>query len=139
MLEHRLEELLLILSRKNNALLSYTYNCDKWSQRVRAVIAADLTKAWEISEVSARLITTESTLRRNLKLEGTGFRELLFETRLSSALMQLLQTTLPVYRVAYDCGYQSVSRFSSNFRRRFGVAPTEFRSSSQQTEHVLTV
>ena len=139
LLEHRLAELLLILLRKNDALLRYTYNRDKWSQRVRTVIAADLTKAWKIIEVSAQLITTESTLRRNLKIEGTGFRELLFETRLSSALMRLLQTTLPVYQIAYDCGYQSVSRFSSNFRRRFGVAPTEFRSFKLETEQILTV
>ena len=139
LLNHRLMEILLILVSNNTALLSYDLHRNSWSQRVRAVVAADLAQVWEISEVCSRLATTESTLRRNLKREDTSFRELLYELRLSSALMQLLQTTLPVYRVAYDCGYQSVSRFSSNFRKRFGVPPTKFRTSLSESERTLAV
>ena len=139
LLNHRLMEILLILVSNNTALLSYDLHRNSWSQRVRAVVAADLAQVWEISEVCSRLATTESTLRRNLKREDTSFRELLYELRLSSALMQLLQTTLPVYRVAYDCGYQSVSRFSSNFRKRFGVPPTQFRTSLSESERTLAV
>lgn len=139
LLNHRLMEILLILVSNNTALLSYDLHRNSWSQRVRAVVAADLAQVWEISEVCSRLATTESTLRRNLKREDTSFRELLSELRLSSALMQLLQTTLPVYRVAYDCGYQSVSRFTSNFRKRFGVPPTQFRTSLSESERTLAV
>lgn len=139
LLNHRLMEILLILVSNNTALLSYDLHRNSWSQRVRAVVAADLAQVWEISEVCSRLATTESTLRRNLKREDTSFRELLYELRLSSALMQLLQTTLPVYRVAYDCGYQSVSRFTSNFRKRFGVPPTQFRTSLSESERTLAV
>lgn len=139
LLNHRLLEILLILVGINPALLSYDLHRNSWSQRVRAVVAADLALSWEIGEVCSRLATTESTLRRNLKREDTSFREVLYDLRLSSALMQLLQTNLPVYRVAYDCGYQSVSRFTSNFRKRFGVPPTQFRSSVSESERSLVV
>lgn len=136
---HRLMEILLILINKNPQLLSYVLGQHSWSRRVRAMLATDLTTTWDISEVCVRLATTESTLRRHLKNENTGFRELLAELRLSSALMQLMQTSLPIYQIAYDCGYQSVSRFSSNFHKRFGLPPRELREAVNETGQRLAV
>lgn len=135
---HRLLEILLILVGKEPTLLSYIFAQTSWSQKVRAVFASDLARTWDIAEVCSRLATTESTLRRNLKKEGVGFREILGELRLSTALMRLLQTSLPVYRVAYDCGYQSVSRFSANFHKRFGLPPKALRASVTESEQKLS-
>jgi AraC-like DNA-binding protein len=136
---HRLMEILLLLVEKRPALLSYVLRQKHWSRRVRAILASDLTVAWDIAQVCRRLATTESTLRRHLKLEDTGFRELLYELRLSSALAQLLQTPLPISRVAYDCGYQSVSRFSSNFHKRYGLSPRALREAMSETGHTTPV
>lgn len=138
LLNHRLMEILLLLATKNPALLCYSLYRENWSQRVRAVLATDLAHAWDLPQVCARLATTESTLRRHLKREGAGFRALLQELRLSTALMQLLQTSFPIYRIAYDCGYQSVSRFTANFHKRFGVPPRQFRESASESEQSLT-
>ena len=121
---HRLMEILLILAGREPRLAAYALGATSWAQRVRTIVAADLGRAWDLSLVCGKLATSQSTLRRNLKKEKTGFRELIQEQRLTSALMQLLQTSLPVSRIALDCGYQSVSRFSSNFRKRFGVTPS---------------
>lgn len=137
LLNHRLMEILLLLATKNPALLSYSLHRDSWSQRVRAVLSADLAQAWDMKQVCVRLATTESTLRRHLASEETSFRDILQDLRLSSALMQLLQTSHPIYRIAYDCGYQSVSRFTSNFHKRFGVPPKQFRESASESERTL--
>lgn len=139
LLDHRLIEILLVLVEKDARLLSYVLRQESWSQKVRAILSADLAHEWELAEVCNRLATSESTLRRQLQLEGLGFRDLLYELRLGSALMQLLQTSAPVYQIAYACGYQSVSRFTSNFRKRFGLPPTEFRASVDGKEHILAV
>jgi AraC-like DNA-binding protein len=136
---HRLMEILLLLVSQNPALLSYVLNQRLWSQRVRAVVASDLAAPWDINTVCMRLATSESALRRHLKLENTGYRELLQEMRLTTALIQLMQTTQPVYQIAYDCGYQSVSRFTSNFHRRFGLPPRAFRDSVEGSEQNLAV
>ncbi len=136
---HRLMEILLALVNKNPELLAYAVHRKSWSQRVRAIVATDLAEPWGINEICQRLATTESTLRRHLKQEKTGFRELVYEMRLSTALMQLLQTSLPVYQIAYHCGYRSVSRFSSNFHKRFGLPPRAFRESMEEVEQSLTV
>ncbi len=135
--EHRLMEILLILAGKDQRLLSYAFLQEVWSQRVRAIIGTNLAQAWELRDVCTRLATSESSLRRNLSRENTHFRELLYELRLNAALAQLLQTSLPVYRIATDCGYRSVSRFSSNFHKRYGVPPTVFRASMNSSEQNL--
>lgn len=137
LLSHRLMEILLVLATKNPALLSYALQKQGWCGRVRAVLSSDLSLPWEIGEVCEKLATTESTLRRNLKREGGSFRNLLNELRLTTALMQLLQTSHPIYRIAYDCGYQSVSRFSSNFHKRFGTTPRQVRASMNENGQLL--
>lgn len=138
LLSHRLMEILLMLATKNPALLDYALQKPGWCGRARTVMASDLAQPWEMGELCTRLATTESTLRRNLKREGSSFRELLNELRLTTALMQLLQTSHPVYRIAYDCGYQSVSRFSSNFHKRFGTTPSQVRASMSENGQLLT-
>lgn len=139
LLNHRVMEILLILSGIDARVLSYVLSDPRWSERVRAILATDLARGWEFEDVAARLATSPSTLRRHLRKEDTGFREVLNELRLGSALMQLLQTGHPVHRIAYECGYQSVSRFTSNFHKRFGLPPTRFRESVAAGEHDLTV
>jgi len=134
---HRLLEILLVLATRNPALLAYVLQQGGWSGRVRALLSSDLAHTWDIGDVCGQLATTESTLRRNLKREDTGFREILQDLRLTTALMQLLQTPSPINRIAYDCGYQSVSRFTSNFHKRFGVPPSQVRTAVNESEHIL--
>ena len=137
LLNHRLMEILLILANKNPKLLSYALQPPGWCQRVRAVLSQDLTQPWEIADVCKRLATSESTLRRNLRNEDTSFRTLLLELRLASALVQLMQTSLPIYRIAFDCGYRSVSRFTKNFHVRFGLPPRQFREHMNESDQKL--
>lgn len=139
LLNHRLMEILLLLSSKKPALLSYALQRGSWAQRVRSIISADLAHSWNLKQVCDRLATSESTLRRHLQREEINFRALLQDLRLSTALMQLLQTSEPIYRIAYDCGYQSVSRFIANFHKRFGVSPGQFRESLSESGRILNV
>lgn len=139
LMAHRLMEILLILAGKNPKLLSFALNEASWSQRVRVLLGADVSHPWNIAEICGRLATSESTLRRHLKKENTGFRELLYELRLTMALMKLLQTAQPVYQIAYECGYQSVSRFTNNFHKRFGLPPRQLRESMTESEQKLNL
>lgn len=137
--DHRLLEILLILARKDPRLLSYIFSGESWSQRVRTLLATDIAHKWELEEVCKRLGTSESALRRHLTGEKTGFRDMLHELRLGTALTLLLQTSHPVYRIAYDCGYQSVPRFTSKFHERFGLPPKALRMTAGETGKKLDV
>lgn len=128
---HSLMEILLVLANIDNKILSYSLLSERWQERVRIVIDHELSKTWEITQVCKVLATSESTLRRNLRREGTSFREILFESRMSKASNLLLNSTIPVYQIADQCGYKSVPRFTSNFNERFGLPPRRFRIQMQ--------
>jgi AraC family transcriptional regulator, transcriptional activator of the genes for pyochelin and ferripyochelin receptors len=65
-----------------------------------------------------------------------GFRQLyqctvteaLLERRLGEARQQLISTDLPVGLIGYRSGYHNNASFSRAFSRRFGVPPSNFRS-----------
>jgi len=80
-----------------------------------------------IEHICEQLAMSESTLRRKLKLEGTTVQEIKDQARLGLALHLLQTTRNPVGVIADKCGYQSQSRFTERFKRRFGLTPSELR------------
>lgn len=99
------------------------------TERCRQLLAQDLAKPWQAAELAAALALSESTLRRQLREEATCFSHLLSELRLASAFSRLMTEETAILTIALDCGFQSPSRFSSNFRHRFGMTPSAIRDS----------
>ncbi len=77
--------------------------------------------------ICEQLAMSESTLRRKLKLEGSSVQEIKDQARLGLGLHLLQTTHYPISFIADKCGYQSQSRFTDRFKRRFGLTPTELR------------
>lgn len=80
-----------------------------------------------IEHICEQLAMSESTLRRKLKLEGTSVQEIKDRSRLGLALHLLQTTRHPIGVIADKCGYQSQSRFTERFKKRFGLTPSELR------------
>lgn len=132
---HRQVEFLLLLARAGvvgNLLLNREAS---WRERIAQLLALDPARDWSAAEVCRRLGVGESTLRRRLHEEGSGFRQVLEETRMVAGLALLQETFWPVGQVAEAVGYNSHSRFSERFRRHFGLSPAELkRSRESETE-----
>jgi len=77
--------------------------------------------------ICKQLAVSESTLRRKLKLEGTSVVAIKDQARLGLSLHLLQTTTNSIGFIASECGYQSQSRFTERFKRRFGLTPSELR------------
>ena len=127
LIQHRQTELLLLLAQAGLAGNLLLAEQPSWRQRVYQLLNLDLARPWQAAEVSRRLGIGQSTLRRLLADEGSGFRELLEEARLVAGLALLQETFWPVGQVAAAVGYQSQSRFSERFKQRFGLTPLELR------------
>ena len=56
-------------------------------------------------------------------------QEYLIHVRISKSKELLLQTDLPIYRIASEVGYEDQLSFSKIFRKRVGSSPMEFRRS----------
>lgn len=80
-----------------------------------------------IENICEQLTMSESTLRRKLKLEGTSVQDIKDQARLGLALHLLQTSSNSIGMIADTCGYQSQSRFTERFKRRFGLTPSELR------------
>jgi AraC-like DNA-binding protein len=124
-IDHRLLEVLLILAEAGAAPLRPDVRTCSITDAVRAVIRQAPGRPWEVTDVARQLRTTDPTLRRNLRHEGTGFRQILAEERMRTARMLLLEGRATVAEAAQTGGYTSLSHFSKRFQSVYGHLPSE--------------
>lgn len=131
-LELRQQELLALCARHHllgNLLRNRHPNT---AQRIASLIGMDCARAWKMADICNELAMSETTLRRELNREATGFREILEQTRLTAGLCLLQETRSSITDIAASVGYDSPSRFAARFRQRFGMSPVELKRSREK-------
>ncbi len=58
---------------------------------------------------------------------GKSFKEHLIDVRLAKAYNKIISDTQSITEIAYSCGYRNLSHFIFEFRKRYGVSPSETR------------
>ncbi|AIR91534.1 AraC family transcriptional regulator [Pseudomonas cremoricolorata] len=86
----------------------------------------------DLENVAHQLQLPSWTLRRLLAEEGTGFRELLNDTRRDLAETYIRDTALSFGEIAYLLGFASAEAFQRAFKRWTGGTPGAFRRQRQQ-------
>lgn len=81
----------------------------------------------DLEEVARHLQMPPWTLRRKLAEEGTGFRDLLNDTRRDLAETYIRDTALAFGEIAYLLGFASAEAFQRAFKRWTGLTPGAFR------------
>ena len=95
--------------------------------RVRSLLSTDVAERPSFAAVAKLLRTTPRTLRRQLRMHNTSFRELSDELRVHVALRYLRETTMTMEDIAFALGFSDSANFRHAFRRWTGKAPQEFR------------
>ena len=72
------------------------------------------------------------------KLTGTNFKAYLEEVRLRHAVEDMRNTDQTITSIAYSNGFPNVSALSTAIRRKYDMAPNEFRKSLSEIEPVST-
>lgn len=62
---------------------------------------------------------------------GKSFTEYVNDARCGWAALQLIQGREPIAHIAQSCGFSTLSHFGEQFRRRYRLAPREFRTSAR--------
>ncbi len=113
-----------ILDRHAQELLRRLPPVGTFSQRVRALLAAELRGGNAALEpVAARLRVSTRTLRRRLKDEGTSLTELLDELRRELALGYVDERAMTLDAIAFELGFADARAFRRAFKRWTGRAP----------------
>jgi AraC family transcriptional regulator of adaptative response / methylphosphotriester-DNA alkyltransferase methyltransferase len=94
-------------------------------QIVETEYASDLA----LDDLARRLASSRRQLQRAYAEIGrTTFREHLTAIRMDRAADLLAANSLTVREVAHRVGYRQPAQFAKAFRRRLGVAPSDFRA-----------
>ena len=86
-----------------------------------------------IDELSRRFLMNPSTMKALFKsVYGSSLASHIREHRMQHAAKLLLEGDENVAQVARAVGYESQSKFSTEFHKAFGVLPTEYRRSQKK-------
>ncbi|WP_411885201.1 AraC family transcriptional regulator [Polaromonas sp. YR568] len=130
--EHRMLELLAWLA--HSGLIFDPETPSDLQRKVRLMIGAAPEKTWISKDLAQSLALSEATFRRRLADQGQSFNDILIDVRMTTALTLLQVTDRPISEIAYQVGYESASRFSVRFKKRFGFSPTAVRGVPSQLQ-----
>ena len=100
-----------------------------YKDKIISMLRSDLKAKWTVEKVCQELFISKATMYRILKNSGVSFSNILTNERLDAAKRLLANTNASADKVAYECGFQSLSYFGKQFRSRFGVTPSQYRKS----------
>lgn len=102
------------------------------SRRIRKVenyINEHFTEEIRLSTLADLVSMTPAAFSRFFKIRtGRTLSEYIIDIRLGYAARQLVDTTTSVVEICYQSGFNNVSNFNRNFKKKKGCAPSDFRN-----------
>lgn len=126
------QSLTVFLKSAPYRLIAPAFNDRRLSDSVLALFGDDFTRPLPgADEVSKLLGLSVSTLRRQLREEGTSFQQLKDDCRRTAALHYLSADVLSLSEIAGLLGFDEPSAFFRAFKRWTGSTPSEYRERTQ--------
>lgn len=127
--------------RKNPGNGTYSADAKDRKEFAEAIsyIMLNFTKNPSLTEISDALGYNASYFSKRFgELYGMPYKEYLLRTKLSFAKSLLLSGNLGISEVGYLSGFSSTQTFVSDFRKSFGVTPTQFRKTKNISDDIQT-
>jgi AraC-like DNA-binding protein len=97
--------------------------------RVLNWIESHLADELSVDEAAAVAHVSPAAFGRFFRREvGKSFTTYVNDARCGWAALRLIQGTEPIAHIAQACGFPTLSNFGEQFRRRYGMAPRDFRA-----------
>jgi|GEM_PF-469881 len=124
LVEHRVIEVMLHFADR---VLTTPAALPRIGDRARLHLHGSPDRPWTAALLARELHMSEATLRRQLRAEGLGFKELLDDARLGLAKRLLPDRNLSIDSIALSCGYAARGKFEQRFKKLTGQTPQGFR------------
>jgi len=106
-----------------------TYARRRLVDRVKVLLASDLSRRWTLAEIAAEIGGSAVYLTQAFQqVEGLPLYRYQLRLRLARAL-DLIAGRGDLSGLAQDVGFSSHSHFTAAFRQAYGVTPSEFHAS----------
>lgn len=100
----------------------------EWLQRVKLILERDLQSPAPLEDVAHQMHCSARTLRRQLGVFKTSYRQLLDEVRFERAKIMLKDGKLPTDQIAETLGFCDGAGFRRAFQRWSGLAPGAYKA-----------
>jgi AraC-like DNA-binding protein len=105
------------------------------AESVHKRLTADSAGHVTIDQLAAELGVGTTALKTSFKsVYGLPIYQFQKDLRLQKAQRLLRETILPISAVAAEAGYANPAKFSSAFKKRFDVSPTEYRRNAERED-----
>lgn len=96
-------------------------------------VLANLSQNSSLQEISDQLRLHPAYLSRVYKLEtGENISEYITRLKLEKSVQLLTLSTMKIYEIAIEIGYQNPNYFNKVFKKHFGLTPQEYRIAKAQ-------
>ena len=120
------------------ANVMHQHSSDESLGRVMDYLSRHYSEVIRLSEVAEMVNMSESSFCRFFKQHtSTSFIDFLTDIRLGAASRALIDSSLSIAEIGYDCGFNNLSNFNRIFKKKKGVTPSEFRDNYRKNKTII--
>ena len=120
------------------ANVMHQHSSDETLGRVMDYLSRHYSEVIRLSEVAEMVNMSESSFCRFFKQHTSkSFIDFLTDIRLGAASRALIDSSLSIAEIGYDCGFNNLSNFNRIFKKKKGVTPSEFRDNYRKNKTII--
>ena len=120
------------------ANVMHQHSSDESWGRVMDYLSRHYSEVIRLSEVAEMVNMSESSFCRFFKQHTSkSFIDFLTDIRLGAASRALIDSSLSIAEIGYDCGFNNLSNFNRIFKKKKGVTPSEFRDNYRKNKTII--
>ena len=120
------------------ANVMHQHSSDESLGRVMDYLSRHYSEVIRLSEVAEVVNMSESSFCRFFKQHTSkSFIDFLTDIRLGAASRALIDSSLSIAEIGYDCGFNNLSNFNRIFKKKKGVTPSEFRDNYRKNKTII--
>ena len=136
----------LSLDKNMRELATVQFTCQSEPQKVDNLKLNKITdyvnqhfsEVIRLADVASMVNMSEASFCRFIKQHTSkSFIDFLTDIRLGAASRALVDSSLSIAEIGYDCGFNNLSNFNRVFKKKKGVTPHEFRDNYRKNKTII--